>query len=281
MSTMLPGPEPCTGKYAVEVLQEKECDGRQPSAAVIVSLFNYAKFVVPCLDSVHAQTLDSIELIVVDDCSTDHSPRVVSNWLADKGNRFCRYRFLRHLFNCGLALTRNTAIYHTRAPLVFILDADNLIYPPCLERLQTALENCDASFAYCYAENFGEKQGLVSNLIPWNPATFVINNTIDAMVLLRRAVWQQVGGYSTNMPAMGWEDFDMWFKIARLNGWGVLVPEILTRYRVHGSSMLNSITNPKVSILWSHLRTTYPEFFSLESVADDNPFDDHVSKAVA
>ncbi|HEV3204480.1 MAG TPA: glycosyltransferase family A protein, partial [Gemmataceae bacterium] len=263
MSTILSQPELTTGKYAVDVLLEKEIEGRHPLVSVIISLFNYDKFVVPCLESVHAQTLDPIELIVVDDCSTDHSSRIVSNWLADRGSRFCRFQLLRHLFNCGLATTRNTAISYTRAPQVFILDADNLLYPRCLERLHGALENCQASFAYCYAENFGETQGL-SNLIPWNPSTFPINNTIDAMVLLRKEVWEKVGGYSTNMPAMGWEDFDLWFKIARMKSWGILVPEILTRYRVHGTSMLNSVTNHKVPMLWSHLKATYPEFFPNE-----------------
>jgi hypothetical protein len=61
---------------------------------------------------------------------------------------------------------------------------------------------------------------------------------------------------------MGWEDFDLWFKLARLGHWGVLVPEILARYRVHGESMLRTVTNPKVDRLWAHLRSTYPEFFT-------------------
>src|SRR5262249_33783070 len=81
------------------------------------------------------------------------------------------------------------------------------------------------------------------------------------MVLLRKSIWEKLGGYSTNMPVMGWEDFDLWFKLARAKGWGILVPQILTRYRVHGSSMLRTVTNPRADALGSHLRSTYPEFF--------------------
>lgn len=73
------------------------------------------------------------------------------------------------------------------------------------------------------------------------------------MVLLRKSVWVQVGSYST-LEVMGWEDFNFWFKIARMKGWGILVSEILGRYRVYRSSMLNTITNPYAYKLWTYLR---------------------------
>ena len=245
---------------AVEALLDQEVSGRAPLVSVTISLFNYEKQIPECLDSVAAQTLGPIELIVVDDCSTDGSARVVTYWLEENGPRFTRFRLLRQPRNRGLARARNTAVARADAPFVFVLDADNILYPPCLDRLYAALQMSDASFAYCYAESFGEKTGLV-NLKPWNPSWFSDNNQIDAMVLMRQSVWEQVGGYSTDMPVMGWEDFDMWFKIARLRGWGIQVPEILTRYRVHSTSMLNAVTNPSADVLWAHLRAKYPEFF--------------------
>ncbi len=245
---------------AVEVLLDQEASGRPPLVSVTISLFNYEKHIPDCLDSVAAQTLGPIELIVVDDGSADGSARVVTYWLEENGPRFTRCRLLRHPQNRGLARARNTAFAGAAAPFVFVLDADNILYPPCLDRLHAALQTSDASFAYCYAESFGEKTGLV-NLKPWNPAWFSDNNQIDAMVLMRKSVWEHVGGYSTDMPVMGWEDFDMWFKVARAGGWGIQVPEILTRYRVHSTSMLNAVTNPKADVLWAHLRAKYPEFF--------------------
>lgn len=128
----------------------------------------------------------------------------------------------------------------------------------------SVLDECAVSFAYCYLEKFGETTALM-NTKPWHPRLLQHGNTIDAMVLHRRAVWNEAGGYSTDMPVMGWEDFDLWFKIAKINGWGILVPEILARYRVHASSMLNTITNPNVEKLWSYLRSRHPEFFRGDS----------------
>jgi glycosyltransferase involved in cell wall biosynthesis len=224
-------------------------------------LFNYAHHVGSCLDSVLAQTLAPLDLVVVDDRSTDSSAAVVGQWFRQHADRFAYCELVRHRTNRGLARTRNTAFGRTKSPYVFVLDADNLLYPRCLDRLKSALDHCRATFAYCYAERFGDVSGLL-NVHPWNPAHFQINNTIDAMALLRRSAWEAAGGYSTDMPVMGWEDFDLWFKMARQKGWGILVPEILARYRVHGTSMLRAVTNPRVEILRAHMRATYAEFFS-------------------
>jgi glycosyltransferase involved in cell wall biosynthesis len=244
----------------VTELRRQEKAAKEAAVSVIVSLYNYAEYLPQCLDSVLEQTLNPLDLVIVDDHSSDDSPDVAARWLDEHGDRFAHFSLLRHVKNQGLARTRNTAFSHTRTPFVFVLDADNALYPRCLDRLLLALQNCSASFAYCIAERFGDIGGL-TNYIPWNPACFAVNNTIDAMVLMRKAAWEKVGGYSTDMPVMGWEDFDLWFKLARSGGWGVLVPEVLTRYRVHGSSMLRTVTNPRVELLWTHLRGQYPEFF--------------------
>lgn len=247
--------------HAIEVV----CRGGQPeqsaTATVIVSLYDYEHHIVECLESVRTQALADLDLVVVDDCSSDLSLKVVREWLGQHGGRFARYLLLQHKTNGGLARARNTAFAHSRTEYVFVLDADNLLYPRCVEALVAALDNCAASFAYCIHEKFGEVHG-ISNFEPWTPSALRTGNMVDAMVLLRKSVWEKVGGYSTSMPVMGWEDFDLWFKVARAGGWGILVPEILAKYRAHGGSMLNCVTNPKADRLWAYFRANYPEFFS-------------------
>lgn len=225
-----------------------------------VSLFNYRRFIVDCLESVAIQTFTPVDLLVVDDASTDGGDELVHEWLARHGTAFNRYALVRHAGNEGLSSARNTAFSMAETEYVFVLDADNAIYPRCLQQLASALDNCAAAFAYCYLEQFDDVCGLL-NVAAWNPDTFRDGNRIDAMVLLRRDVWSAVGGYSVDM-ACGWEDFDLWFKIARAGGWGVQVPETLGRYRVHGDSMLATVTNPNAERLWRQLRTKFPEFFT-------------------
>lgn len=246
-------------KNSYEIISHKENIGDIPLVTVIITLYNYQSFIATCLDSLINQTIGKLNLVIVDDCSTDQSLKKANIWLDENGNRFNEYFLARHTINRGLAHSRNTAISLAQTKYVFILDADNMLYPRCLESLASALENCNASFAYPYLEEFGDGNKL-KNTKPWNPTTLGVVNTIDAMVLLRKEVWEKVGGYSI-MPVMGWEDYELWFKIARIKGWGVQVPEILARYRVHKTSMLNTVTNPNVEKLWEYLKINYPEFF--------------------
>jgi len=228
---------------------------------VAISLHNYRDYVTSCLDSVGAQTIPSLDLIVVDDCSSDEGADEVRRWLDENGDRFGRYLLARHATNCGLAAARNTAFARARTEYVFVLDADNLLYPRCLQQLAMGLDESSASFGFCYLEKFGAAAGL-HNISPWRPSSLQRGNTIDAMTMIRRSVWESVGGYSVDMPAMGWEDFDLWFKVARINGWGIQIPEVLGRYRVHLDSMIRTVTNPRIDELWEYLRARYPESFT-------------------
>jgi len=233
---------------------------RVPLVSVIVSLYNYQHFIEECLNSVKEQTLPHIDLIVVDDCSKDDSIVVVKKWMQKNSHRFERCSLFRHNHNSGLAQTRNTAFAQARTPYVFVLDADNVLYPRCLERHLQVLSQCDASFAYSYLEVFGARRGL-QNTVKWEKEILQYGNMVDAMVLLRKSAWEQAGGYSV-MEVMGWEDYDLWFKIGRNGGWGILIPEILARYRVHSKSVLRTITNPKSDRLREILLDSYPEYFT-------------------
>ena len=66
-------------------------------------------------------------------------------------------------------------------------------------------------------------------------------NQIDAMALIRRSAWRQVGGYDPSMRS-GWEDYDFWLRLLEAGFTGIQVPEILGRYRVHPHSMTNTVT---------------------------------------
>lgn len=248
-----------TNDYHFEVVYE-HTHGQVPSVTVIISLYNYQQYIEECLESVKKQTLRSFDLLVVDDCSQDNSAMIVKKWMHQNYPRFNRCCLLRHKQNMGLAQTRNTAFHQARTSYVFVLDADNSLYPRCLERHLAVLSECDASFSYSYLEVFGAVRGL-QNTILWDKDVLQFGNMVDAMVLMRKKAWEEAGGYSI-MEVMGWEDYDLWFKISNNRGWGILVPEILARYRVHTKSMLRTITNPKSDRLREILLDSYPQYFT-------------------
>ena len=207
---------------------------------VAVTLYDYKDFVLEALDSVVAQDLADLDLVVVDDDSTDGGERRVLDWLQSNDERFGRAILLRHTRNQGLAAARNQGFATASTPYVFVLDADNHLYPRCLTACLEAARGNNADMVYTILEVFGEQQGVMGTDV-WDPVALQAANYIDAMALVARAAWQQVGGYR-RMETAGWEDYDFWLKFAEAGFDVVRVPEILCRYRQHGGSMLRSVT---------------------------------------
>ena len=109
----------------------------QPAVSVIIALFNHGEYVIAALDSVASNQQD-LELVVVDDGSTDDSRSVVTKWLSE--HPWIPARLVGHTLNRGLPVARNTAVSFSRAPSIFVLDADNEIYPDCIAQLRCALD---------------------------------------------------------------------------------------------------------------------------------------------
>ena len=219
-------------------------DLRDPSAppdemvSVTVSLYDYARFLPACLDSVAAQRHQPLELIVVDDASSkDDSVAVARGWLEAHRDRFHRVALLRHRRNQGLAQARNTGFAAARAPCVFVLDADNALYPRAIARLYDTMRCQDVAAAYTQLEYFGAETGL-GFADTWDATAFRTANYVDAMALVRKRAWRDVGGY-THLEG-GWEDYDFWCKFVEHGLYAAFVPEILCRYRVHPDSMLRT-----------------------------------------
>jgi len=221
------------------VVFERVREGSQPgeSVTVAVSLYNYAQYIESCLDSVHAQTYQRLELIVVDDVSLDdNSLAVARTWLERHAGRFERVLLLRQQRNQGCGAARNAAFAAARNEQVFVLDADNMIYPRAISRLHEALRQGGYGAAYSQLEFFGAQQK-IGHADVWSAAQFTQGNYVDAMALIDRAAWQKAGGYA---DLYSWEDYDLWCKFIEQGIEAVFVPEILCRYRVHNASMLRA-----------------------------------------
>ncbi len=237
------------------------------AATIVVPLYNYAGYVVETLSSIKAQTLAALDLVIVDDASTDASLTVAQDWLAAHHQRFGRALLLRNKKNAGLALTRNAGFAHAETPLVMPFDADNIMLPDCLARCHALIEETGAAFAYPTMQRFGGADDVFANL-PYDPIRLAPGNYIDATALVRLAAWAAIGGYHDIRPT-GWEDFDFWCRLAEAGLYGVHVDQPLVRYRVHGNSMLRTITNidDNLRTLRAKMRKRHP--WTLEGRAAD------------
>jgi glycosyltransferase involved in cell wall biosynthesis len=154
---------------------------------------------------------------------------------------------VRHQRNGGLAAARNTAFALAKAPWCFVLDADNALEPEALNASMAVARHGGADVAVVHGllPVLDEERGVVAGLLGggslWQPEALRSGNRIDAMALIRREAWQQVGGY-THIPG-GWEDFDFWCCLIDAGYRGVMCPRVLATYVRHSGSMLHRSTD--------------------------------------
>ena len=185
-----------------------------------------------------AQTLAALDLVVVDDASTDCSLATAVKWAEHNAGRFNRMTILRNRVNAGLGPTRNAGIDAADTLYVLPLDADNRLLPSCCEASLRAIRSTNAAFVYPVIRQFGDAEGLMGTH-GFEPLRFIGGNYIDAMALMTKEAWSAAGGYGD--LRLGWEDFDFWCRLVELGLSGHrLGGEALAEYRVHASSMLRN-----------------------------------------
>ena len=244
-----------TGDFVERFDTPAYADAR-PAVSVIVTLYNYADLVTETLDSLVASRGVDFEIVVVDDHSRDDGRAVVQRFMDDHPD--VPMLLIASDVNRGLPASRNLAVAAARAERIMVMDADNTVYPNCLLRLSDALDaDPTAAFAYATLEAFGAHPGLRSEL-GWSPRWLCESNYIDAQAMVRRTTYERHGGYREDDDfAYGWEDWELWLRLADAGEHGVHVPQMLGRYRTQASSMI-TITNLVADEMRAHIRGLHP-----------------------
>lgn len=179
---------------------------------------------------------EDFEIILVNDGSTD----MITNQIIEKiGNDNSEILILNQQ-NLGLAKARNNGIKLAKAAIIIPLDADNKLRPEFIEQAIQIFETNDKiGVLHGDAQFFGEKDTI------WIGKKFVFsdmiqNNYIDACAAFRKSIWQNLNGYDQNMPEMGFEDWDLWLRIANQGYEFEYCPTVFFDYRVRKNSMLSS-----------------------------------------
>ena len=230
----------------------------EPRVSVLLTVHNYADFVGDAIRSVALSSLGEVEVIAVDDASSDGSVAAVEAACAELP--WLSLTHVRLTRNLGLPAARNLAATHANSDYLFILDADNEVMRQGLERLAEALDaDPEAAFAYGIVQSF-DVNGPVDlmNWLPWEPERLRRGNYIDAMAMLRRGALADVGGYATDPALYGWEDFALWLAMADAGHRGVHVPDFVGRYRKSPHSMI-ALANVDSTAAWGALLRRHPD----------------------
>jgi hypothetical protein len=254
---------------AGDVVEELGPDPGKPRVSVLLTVHDYADLVGEALRSVALGDLREVEVVAVDDASTDGSAEKI--WEVCESLPWLSVRLVRRGRNGGLAAARNLAAEQARADLLFILDADNVLLPRGLGLLAGTLEeHPNAAFAYGILETFDANGPVgLESWMDWDPQRLRYGNYIDAMAMIRRSALEEVGGYPLDRAFEGgWEDFAVWVAMADGGMSGIRVPDFVARYRVSPHSMV-SLTDVGHSEAWAALLRKYPVLASLPLQASD------------
>ncbi|HEX3978514.1 MAG TPA: glycosyltransferase [Solirubrobacteraceae bacterium] len=200
--------------------------------SVVVPCFNYGRYLAEAVRSVLVQSLREVEVIIVDDGSTDDS-RAVAQSLIEADPQAGIHLITQA--NCGSpGQTRNVGIAAARGEYVVCLDADDRLHPEYLARCAAALDaHADAAIAYGDLQMFGDDETL--HVPPeWDTRVQLDCNFLDVASMFRRSVWTEVGGYDGEI---GYEDWDFWIGVIEQGWTGVKAPGALWYYRKHGSGV--------------------------------------------
>lgn len=216
---------------------------RPPLVSVIIAAYNAAGFISATCRSAMRQTLDDIEIIVVDDGSTDGTRDIVEALAATDP----RIRLICQS-NQGVAAARNRGIAAASGEFLAPLDADDLWDPTKLARQVARLQDAGpaAGMAYCWWAWIDINDTQLDRSPFWRIEGRVldrlaeVNFTGSASVpLFRRACLAQVGGYDVTLHekgSQGCEDWDLALRVAERYD-VVVVPALLVGYRRRGDSM--------------------------------------------
>lgn len=226
-----------------------------PTVSVIIPCYNQGEFLPEAVESVLAQTFDDLEIVIVNDGSTDRTTVESFNSYDDPKI------IVLNTSNQGLAAARNSGIESASGTYILPLDADDKIGSSYLREAVAFIEkHSDVGIVYCNAQLFGAVEG-DWQLPEYRLDEMLRDNIIFCTALFRKRDWQKVGGYD---PAMvyGWEDYDFWLSLIES---GLQVHRLEGRhffYRVNSDSMVRSTAKDQKVEMFKRIYHRHQKLFS-------------------
>ena len=223
-----------TGHRPTPVFPEHE--HAAPLVSVIVTSFNYGRFVEDAIDSVLAQTFHDLEVIVVEGGSSQPESRFTV-----AGLQRPRLRVLMQGTGHRAGANRNFGISQARGRYICCLDADDMLAPTYIEKAVYLLERHGYDVVSSAMEMFGREQKIINIMEQPDLAHLLDGNQVLTCAVFRRTLWEQAGGYRDVDPSVSgyvYEDWAFWVRLAALGArFRNYFHDPMLQYRVHGPSL--------------------------------------------
>jgi glycosyltransferase involved in cell wall biosynthesis len=247
----------------LEAVVGTSISGDRPLVSIIVPVYNHERYVSATLRSLIAQSYDNLELIVVNDGSSDNSSSVLHELAPDCRRRFSQYVQLDQP-NAGAGLAFNRGVEAARGEFLFGIASDDLAEPNAIETLVPELLQDAQLGLVCGDADFIDADGTpismprnqkqfssfvrlhIEDKVDFNLATdfgtyrsFIDWNYIPIGLLIRRSYFSQAGYYDAGLAL---EDWGAWLKLSKICRFK-FIDRILCHYRLHDTNAHNS--NPR------------------------------------
>jgi glycosyl transferase family 2 len=216
---------------------------RETSFSVVVPCYNYARYLKGCVDSILSQGV-KVQVIVIDDCSSDDTAIVGASLAKDP-----RVTFLRHEVNQGHIKTYNEGLALATGDYTALISSDDLLTPGALKRAQAVLDSRPQigmvyghSLYFEFNNNLPKARTGEPRLDIWDGRDWIAQRCKTATscisspeVVVRTSLQRQLGGYRSDLPHAG--DLEMWLRFAAHASIGYLGRVDQAYYRRHSASM--------------------------------------------
>ena len=244
--------------------------------SVVIPTWNREKLVVEALQSARRQSLRPLEIVVVDDGSTDDTECVVTHWKAEHADSALTVRFFSQK-NQGANAARNRGILEAAGKYVAFLDSDDRWLPDKLKKQVSVLEKDElVGGVYCGLRTVDLDSG---ELAPPVIRPYPCGNLLSQMLvhdvssptscwMVRRSCFEKVGVFDCSLQAR--QDWDMWIRLSSKYDIGC-VPEVLVEMGEHMGERVRSNPNREIGAhraifeKYAYLRAQCPFWLGLRA----------------
>ncbi|CAG9606590.1 glycosyltransferase family 2 protein [Pseudoneobacillus rhizosphaerae] len=211
-----------------------------PLVSVFMPVFNCEKYIKESLESILNQTYSNLEILIIDDGSTDNTIEIISSY-NDK-----RIRLLKNGENKGIPFTRNRGLEESKGKYMAIMDADDIAFLNRIERQVNYMEvNKDIDVVASYFNIFGGRIKKSYKPKLFSPeeisAKLIFSNPIGNSTAFIRLETIKINKLKYNANYFVAQDYDMWVQISKVGKISIL-PEILLEYRISSNNITKKST---------------------------------------
>jgi glycosyltransferase involved in cell wall biosynthesis len=218
--------------------------------SIIITSYNYGRYVADAIQSALAQTYKDIEVIVIDDGSTDETEQIVKKFPV---------KYIKTT-NRGLSSARNCGIMNSNGEFILPLDADDKIDPTYIEKAMMMIGSADV--VYPDLQFFGDRNDRMTCNAPITRENFQRENIIPYCSLIRKSCLLECGGWRSSM-IYGWEDWQLWIELLERGCRFLRLQEFMFFYRKHGETMIANLMKYHYQDCLKLLKEANPKFFGL------------------